>query len=127
MSASNYLENVILASLLDSSTWYVALHTADPTETGATGEVSGGSYARKDVVASNGTEWTTPSGGATENINAIVFVQATANWGTITHCSIWDSVSGGNCLLYGALNAAKVINNGDIFEFAAGDAHITCD
>ena len=89
--------------------------------------MSGGSYARKDVVASNGGEFTTPSGGATENVNPIQFVQASANWGTITHFSIWDASSGGNCLLYGALAASKVVNSGDYFEFAAGALTITCD
>lgn len=132
MSASNYLELALLdhltnvAAFTPPGTFYVGLHTANPGETGATGEVATGSYARKDVPAA-GTDWNAAASGLADNINAIQFVQATANWGTITHFSIWDAVSGGNCLLYGALAASKVVNSGDYFEFAAGALDITCD
>jgi hypothetical protein len=131
MSASNYLENTILdhltsnASYTPPATFYVSLHTGNPGETGASNEVSGGSYSRKDVAY--GSEWTSAASGSIENVNPIEFVQATANWGTITHFAIWDAVSGGNCLLYGALSSSKTVTADDFFEFGAGDLTITCD
>lgn len=132
MSATNYLELQILDHLNGVNTWtasataYLALHTGNPGETGASNEVSGGSYARKAVTNDN-TEWSAASSGAAHNLNVQQFVQATANWGTITHFSVWDAASGGNCMFYGALNASKVINSGDYFEFAATALVITCD
>lgn len=53
---TNYLENALFNHVLrdtpytSPSTLYVALHTADPTEVGATGEVSGSSYARQAIT-----------------------------------------------------------------------------
>ena len=131
MSASNYLEDAILnhltsnASFTPPSTFYVSLHTGSPGETGASNEISGGSYARKSVAYT--AEWTAASGGSIQNVNPIEFVQSTANWGVITHFAVWDAVSAGNCLVYGALAASKTVNNGDYFEFGAGDLTITCD
>lgn len=102
------------------ATVYVSLHTADPTDSGSN-EVTGGSYARKSVAAAG---WTRTASQIANNA-AITFVEATAGWGTITHFGIWSAVSGGNFLYYAPLNTQRLINSGDIAEFAASQLTVT--
>jgi hypothetical protein len=84
---------------------YLALHTADPTEAGNVAEVAGAGYVRKAVTFAapvDGvcvgpmTSWT-PSGGT---------------FGTVTHATLWDALSGGNPWFKGALSAPIVTANG---------------
>lgn len=107
------------------ATWYFALFTSDPTETGAAGtEVTGGSYARAPLAASltnfagtQGAGTTVASSGTgstTSNNVAINFPTPTANWpGPITHVGVFDAITGGNCWYFGALAASKTVNLGD--------------
>ncbi|PZO81593.1 MAG: hypothetical protein DI629_03390 [Mesorhizobium amorphae] len=127
MSASNYLENKLLdhalgvANFVRPTNLYAALHTADPGENGAVAEIVGNGYARQAVsfgAAVNGV-------GA--NTTAPQFPVATADWGSITHWSLWDAQTGGNCLLSGALVASRQILNTDQFYFAVGDLTVTMD
>lgn len=128
MSASNYSENLALNAVLTAgaltrpSAWYVGLHTADPGETGATGEVTGGAYAR--TAATFGTATT----GSTSNTGAINFPTATASWGTVTYVSIWDAASGGNCLWSGPHTpASQVIPSGATYSIATGQLTVSLD
>lgn len=123
---SDYLEDKILDHVLGNAaltqpTPYVGLYTAAPTDAGGGTEVSGGSYARQ--AASFGAA----SGGAIANDAAVTFPTATAGWGTITHFGIFDAVSGGNLLYWGALDASKTVASGDVFQFAIGAIDITED
>lgn len=109
---------------------YVALYTADPGETGAGTEVANANgYAREAVNTSTG--WSGSAGsGATDNVAAVDFGSASGgNWGTITHVAITDSAThgGGNHLLNDALTASKTVNDGDSFQFPAGDLDISFD
>lgn len=106
---------------------YVALFTANPSDSGGGTEVSGGSYARvqRDPLDAN---WTGASStdGLTDNAAAITFPTPTANWGTITGFGIFDASSGGNLLIWGALTTNKTVNNGDPAPaFAIGALDIT--
>lgn len=128
MSASNYSENLMLNAVLTAgaltrpSAWWVGLHTADPGETGATAEVTGGAYQR--TSATFGTATT----GSTSNTGAINFPSATAAWGTVTHVTIWDAQSGGNCLWSGPHNpASQVIPSGATYSMAAGQLTVSLD
>jgi hypothetical protein len=108
---------------------YIGLATAtiaDTTNTiaGVT-EVSGGSYARKQVNPNGGAAptWTNASGGALDNVAAITFVTPTApGWGTITSCFIADSASGaGNVIGYDNANIVdQVVNANDTVQFDIG-------
>jgi hypothetical protein len=135
MSAlSDYLENELLDHLLRNSayskpaTLYFALFTSDPGESGVSGEVSGGSYARATVTNDNvnfpqcaGTGIPTKTNGTT-----ISFPTATAAWGTITHWAIYDAASGGtNMLARGALSATRTVASGDAPRLAAGAVSLT--
>ena len=115
---TNYLEDALLNHVLRNTaftsptTVYVALFTATPGEAGGGTEVSGGSYARQAVT------FAAPASGIVANSGAVTFPTATANWGTITSMAIFDAVTVGNMLYYGALAASKVVDNGDQISFA---------
>ena len=93
-----------------------ALYTAAPSDAGGGTEVSGGSYARVSKT-NNATNFPAASGGSKSNGTDIDFGTATANWGIITHVGLFDGST--NLLLWGALNAARDVKNGDSFKFAA--------
>lgn len=122
---SVYLSNIILNEVLRGVDYtppasaYLALYTDDPTANDIGTEVSGGGYARQIVTFSNA------SGGQIVNDVDIVFPQATASWGTITHIGIRDASTGGNLLFYGPLDISKTIDSGDQLKIPAGELTIT--
>lgn len=126
---SNFAESLAIRWLFDDvavtrpTTWFVSLHTADPGETGATGEVGAGvGYARQSAT------FTEDTNGLVDNDAIITFgPNTTTNWGTITHVAVWDAVSSGNCLAKGALSASVVININDSLQIAAGALDISLD
>lgn len=125
---SNYAENLVLdwifttGSATRPTTWYVGLHTADPTEAGSTGELSGNGYARQSVT------FAAASSGATSNSGTLTFGPNTSsNWGTVSHISVWDASTAGNCLAYGALSSSVAISVGDSLVISAGNLDITLD
>ena len=142
MSAmSDYLENKMVDQLFrgqaapTTSTLYVALLTAAPSDSGGGTEVSGGAYARVAVTSSL-TNWagtqsagsTTASsgtGGQTSNNIAITFPTPSATWGTATHFGIYDAPTGGNLLFHGVLSIAKTINESDTVTFPVGTLSVT--
>lgn len=132
---SNYLENELLDHTLRNEAYtapasvWIALHTADNgLEAGTiTGEVIGGSYARMEVGGASGRNFTLAAAGLSDNAQDIVFVTATANWGTVTHMSIMDASTAGNVLYHGALTLSKTVNNGDTFKFNLGDLDVALD
>jgi hypothetical protein len=125
---TNYLESKLANHVLKNTaytpptTLYVALHTADPTEVGNVGEVTTGTYAtyaRKAITL--GTE----SGGSCTNSTDLTWDNCPAM--TISHISVWDSLSGGNALFYGPLNASKTPASGDSFRLVSGSLSIGFD
>jgi len=127
MSKTDFLENAFLNHTLRNTpytsptTVYVGLFTAAPGETGGGTEVAGNSYARQACT------FGAPSAGTLSNSADVTFPQATGNWGTITHFSIFDDVAAGNMLYYGALTTSKVINTGDQLKFATNGITVTED
>lgn len=79
---------------------YVALHTADPGETGnqATSEATYTSYARV-AVARSGSGWTV-SGSSVVPAATISFPACTGGTNTITHFSVGVASSGSTKILY---------------------------
>lgn len=142
MSAlSDFLENKLIDQLFraqsapTTSTLYVGLLTAAPSDTGGGTEVSGGDYARVAVTSSlanwagtqsaGSTVASSGTGGQTSNNNAITFPTPAAGWGTVTHFGIYDASTSGNLLFYGQLTIAKTINQSDTVTFPAGSLTIT--
>lgn len=131
-SFSDFLELELLdhvfsaAAYTAPATLYIGLFTATPSDTGGGTEVSGGSYARKDVT-NNVTNFPAASSGAKANGTEITFVTATANWGTVVAFGIFDAVTAGNLLAWGDVTPNKAVNSGDTAKFAVGDLDITLD
>jgi hypothetical protein len=144
MSAlSDYLENKLVDLICRGQAFaapanvFIALHTANPTDVGSGAEVSGGAYSRVSLAATlanfsgtQGAGTTTASsgtGGQISNNVAITFpAPSGGNWGTVTHFSMRDLVTGGNLLMYGTLSTPRTINSGDAApSFAAGSLTFT--
>lgn len=137
MSAlSNYLEAALLNEVFRNTAFlspatYVALFTVAPTDAGGGTEVTGGAYARKQVNTDGVTApfWTAPADDAgpqkVDNNSDVTFATATASWGTVVAVGIFDALTAGNLLYYGALTTNKVVDNGDTFKFATGQLKCT--
>ena len=130
-AASDYLENKLLdhslgtASFTSPGTVYVGLHTGSPLDNDlGANEVSGGSYVRKSAAFS--PAGTLIAGSASTNAT-ITFDAATANWGTITHISLYDASTAGNLLFHGAVTTSKTIETGDTFQISTGNLTISLD
>lgn len=128
---SDYAEEKILNRILNAQAdaqWavitsvYLALFTVTPGETGGGTEVTGGSYARKQVTAG----FTVASGDA-ENTAEQAFVQATGSWGTVVALGIFDAATSGNLLIYGLLTEARTVNSGGQAKFIAGSFDLNVD
>ncbi len=131
MSMSNTSETGLLTLLFNNTNWadigdatglrgsttagsfYVALHTADPGETGtqSTSEISYTGYARVAVARSAGGF--TVSGDTVSNTATVQFGECTAGSGTATHFSVGLTPSGAGAILYrGTLDNARTISAG---------------
>lgn len=122
-AATNYAEERILKHFLGvSSTTMPAsisvhLHTADPTETGSTAEVTGGSYAAQTATFT----WDVANSNA-ENSAAIEFTGMPAV--TVSHWSISD---GTNRLFKGSFTTSRTLSANDTFRINSGDLQISAD
>lgn len=146
MSATNAFETALLnlyftntdhanvgdaAGLQNSAaagSFYISLHTADPTETGTqtSSEATYTSYARV-AVARSGAGWTV-SGNNVSNAAAINFPACTGGTNTITHFGIGSDASGaGNLFFKGALSASLAVSSGITPSFAIGELDVNLD
>ncbi len=142
MSAmSDFLENSLVDQIFrgqtapTTSTLYIGLYTAAPSDTGGGTELSGSGYARVSVSSSlanwagtQSTGSTTASsgtGGATSNNTAITFPEPTSGWGQVQAFGVFDAATGGNLLFHGSLTINKTINEGDTVTFPAGSLVVT--
>jgi hypothetical protein len=116
MSLSNYLETALLNHAFCGTPYtqpagiYLSLHTANPNEGNDGHEISGGSYARQSITGS------VASGVFTAGSMPLDFPTATGSWGTVTHVGIFDALTNGNLLAYGALTTQRAIGDGDVYR-----------
>lgn len=111
--------DLVLSFLFRSASWtkpaglYPALFTGMPTESGGGTEVSGGAYARPEVVPADAA-FAAPVGddGHTENLADIDFAAPTADWGAIVGAGVYTASSGGNLWFFDDFPTVNV-NNGD--------------
>lgn len=92
---------------------YVELHTSDPGNTGGAG-VSGEFDGRQALSCA------AASGRSVSSNADLTWTGRAAGTGDITHVSIWDALSGGNCLWVIQLSSAVAVPNGDDFEISSG-------
>jgi|GWRWMinimDraft_5_1066013.scaffolds.fasta_scaffold09018_1 hypothetical protein len=133
MSAlSAYLEGKVANYILGRvaytapTTVYLALYTAAPSEAGGGTEVSGTGYVRASV-ANTVSNFPDAVLGVKSNGIAITFpvVSDPSGWGNVTHWGMFDELSGGNLLFYGALAPVTLINHNDQLIIPSGDLDIT--
>ena len=108
---ANIADNAASAPLTDL---YVALHTADPTDTGVqnASEATYTSYARVAVARTTGG-WTASTVGSTSPVAAITFPAATGGSSAVTHFSIGVASSGATKVLYaGTVSPTITVTDG---------------
>lgn len=108
------------------ATQYLALFTADPTETGSiANEATYTGYAR--VALTKSSSWTGAASPYT-NTNLIQFGACTAGTNAITHFAVVDTASGAvNMMISGALAATLNVSSGIQPQFAASALSISAD
>jgi hypothetical protein len=136
MAKSDYLEVEFIEHIFRTNVIAVkptilgiALFTAAPSDSGGGTELTGvGGYLRIDEPPLD-ANWDAVGGGTdgkTANTNIITFPVPTANWGSVTHFGIFDALTTGNLLYWGALTDPKTVNDGDPAPtFPAGSLTIT--
>lgn len=100
---------------------YLALHTSAPSESGVGGEVSGGAYARQQILFNPAGEPIDDPGQISNSEDALFTMPAC----TVTHFSLWDAPTGGNCLFTNAMGTNQVFNSGDTYSPQPGALTIT--
>lgn len=122
---TNYLESKLIDHFLGTTTYtkpttvYVGLFTVTPGEAGGGTEVTGGSYARQSAAFGAATL------GATTNSANIDFAGMPA--ATTVAIGIFDAITAGNMLLYGALTTNKTTDAGDTLRIATGSLSVSID
>ena len=108
------------------ATQYLALFTADPSETASlVAEASYTGYAR--VALTKSSSWTGTSSPFT-NTNLIQFGACTAGTDALTHFAVVDTSSGAvNMMVSGALSATLNVSSGIQPQFAIGALSIGAD
>lgn len=129
-SITDFLENELLdhifnASYTSPTNIYLALATADPTDT-ATGAsmnecANSGSYARTAI------SFGVAAARAVTQDADVTFPTATGSWGTVTHWAITDNgtYGAGNVLAHGAFAASKLISTDDTPSVASGEISVS--
>lgn len=134
MSMSNTTETAALDMFLRGTdpsyragaTQYLALFTADPTETASlANEATYTGYAR--VALTKASAWTGTSSPFT-NTNLIQFGACSAGSNTITHFAVVDTSSGAvSMMISGALSSSLAVSSGIQPQFAPGALSISAD
>lgn len=86
---------------------YIKLHVGDP---GSAGTANAAAVTTRQAATLGA-----PSAGAVALTNSPAFSMTTTE--TVSHVSIWDNVSAGNCLWTAALSSSKAVVNGDTLTF----------
>lgn len=132
MAMSDYLENKALDAFYGRTfssfpaTIYAQLHTGNPGEAG-TANVHG-TFARV-AIANDATHWPAAVAGAKQNGLKISWGGTAGVLGLpdATHVSLWDSLTAGNCLDYGALDAPLAVSDRAEVAILPGALTITRD
>ncbi|WP_456622140.1 MULTISPECIES: phage tail fiber protein [unclassified Bradyrhizobium] len=127
MSATSYGRQKIVDDLTGVAPYsppplYLSAHTADPGVAGSHAhEVSAGGYARVPLAGVMGAA---DASGISVNTTVITLGPATADWGTITHFGIEDSLSSGNMLCPGAPTMPRTITTGQPLQIPVGQLRL---
>ena len=134
MSLAQAIHKSLLDYFFGKSTYtaeaniYVGLSSTLPTSTGGNvTEPSGGAYARVQTAPADWNAATSADPSVTTNVNAVEFIQATADWlagADLGYAVFYDAATAGTFLGYGTCSTAKPVYSGDTAKFAAGDISV---
>lgn len=124
---SQFLNQALLNGVLrntayvPAATVYCALNQTASTPTSPGTENADANYARQAVTFS------APVGSTVSNSGTLAFFGAGAAAGpyTIVEAAIYDALTLGNELYFGALAVSKTVNSGDTLSFAAAALSVT--
>ncbi len=118
---ANKLANIVRGvAIVELSTVWISLHTADPTRNGLfTAEVAVGDYGRMPAA------FDAAALGIIQNTDVEQWIATGADFGLITHAGLNDALTTGNMLYSTPLDVSKNVPDGDIFQFAAAAFTIT--
>lgn len=125
-SLNDYTEKKVLDHLLKTASYsppgtvYLGLSTADPTEDGSgfTNPTYTG-YARKPIT------FAAAANRAIAQTGVVTFDPCTVGSSVVTHWGLFDALTTGNCLAYGALGASKTVVVGNTPSVASGQVTVT--
>lgn len=138
-SKSNYLENLVINTVIGKSTdltstvpstMYIALLNTtanDSWQPSDTGECQGADYSRYKFTNSTASNWTKATTGLVENKATFTFTtSASTGWGTINAFAIVDtsSTSSGNAYYWGDLTSPVTVSAGNVVRFSTGALRI---
>jgi len=115
---TNYAEDALNDHILGTTALtvptntYVKMHLGDPGED-ATGNPA--AETTRKILS-----WAASSGGAASTDTTVSWsgLAATETW---THFSIWDALTAGNPLMYGALDSSVGVTSGGAAQIASGN------
>lgn len=102
--------------------YYIGLSSTAPDVDGANVSEPASSAGYERVKLETLSE---PANGVITNTDAISFNESTANWGTMTHFVIYDSMSGGNLLMFDTLSTQRNVEAATIVTIKAGSLSLT--
>lgn len=126
---TTYFLNVVAGNVLKTKSipalptkFYLGLSSTAPNldGTGATEPATSAGYKRVEL-----TSLSEPANGVVTNDATIDFDESTADWGTMTHFVIFDSETGGNLLMYGALSVSRTVEAATIMTIKAGSLNLS--
>ncbi len=104
------------------SKYFVGLSSSEPALDGSnvSEPPKSAGYARVEL-----TTMSEPTSGAITNDQSIDFDESTADWGSMSHYVIFDSLEGGNLLMYGNLSAVRTVEKDTIMTIKPGSLNLS--
>ncbi len=125
---TTYFLNCIMGNVFKTKTspalptsFYIGLSSTQPTANGSgVTEPSGAGYARVKL-----TNLGSPNNGKIINTANVSFNESTAGWGNMKYFVIYDSLTGGNLLMYDTLSPARTVEISTIVTVKSGTLALT--
>ncbi len=122
---TNYYARILMGNIFQTDTsiplptnYYLAVSSTLPTASGTnvTEPPSSGS-AYKRILLSNLEQL---ADGIITNSDVISYPESTSNWGTIPFYGVFDSMTGGNLIMYGEFDSPRTVEDSTVFSVKKG-------
>jgi hypothetical protein len=132
MTLSTYLGDAVLNWLRGTSApsaptpdLYLSLHSSDPGPSGTLGDVTAilipaGRVSIAQTIFSAPSSDSLTNARQITNSSQITLTSSAGGDAGVTHAALWDSQSGGNFLIYGAISPPLDFVAGDVIFFSTG-------